>query len=269
MLNKWVWIFLGLIMAIPGSLFSATTYPSFVDTQNIQLSSGAYWREAPTVNSGVTTYLMISNFDFNLMDATSVTTNLASAATYVDTLFRGAIVPFAVSSTSNIPSSDWIVCDGSSYVIVVGNNDQLANLLGSTWGVAPTGSFMVPNLSSKYLRGLDSGAGIDVSTNRVLGDSQSGSTYWGSNALSSRFAGTYTTNSTGTHQHTIDDYVGGYSGGSNEGIHGDTKPNQYGLQWERVTGISVDSHTHSIYTVSGGDVETRPPTLVMVYCIKK
>jgi microcystin-dependent protein len=79
----------------------------------------------------------------------------------------GAIMSFAMNS----PPSGWVICNGAEYAIA--DYGDLHTAIGTTWGALTNGSggagsthFRVPDLRGEFLRGVDSGRGLD--SNRVF-----------------------------------------------------------------------------------------------------
>ena len=72
----------------------------------------------------------------------------------------GTIIPFA---GTNIPQG-WILCDGNSYS-TNGLYSKLYEAIGSVWGSGGAGSFNVPDLRGRFLRGVDGDADRDLDKN--------------------------------------------------------------------------------------------------------
>ncbi len=65
----------------------------------------------------------------------------------------GSIVAYA----GNLPApAGWLVCDGSQEEI--DDYSQLAAILGTAWGTADQGYFILPDLRGMFLRGVDKSA---------------------------------------------------------------------------------------------------------------
>lgn len=67
----------------------------------------------------------------------------------------------------NPPPNGWLFCNGASFYAHI--YDALFSVIGYTYG-GSGGVFQVPDLRGKFIRGLDSGRGLDPG--RVLGSSQ-------------------------------------------------------------------------------------------------
>jgi len=108
-------------------------------------------------------------------------------------------------------------------------------------------TFNLPDLRGEFIRGLDSGRGVD--TDRTRGSSQNDATALPNNA--------FTTSNPGNHSH-------GYNGGSLKSLQGDNAGNDdYAGGGGTTSGAG--SHTH---TIGGGDAETRPRNIALLACIK-
>ena len=153
-------------------------------------------------------------------------------------------------SASPVAPAGWLVCDGKSYLVAVypGLFAAISTLYGV--GTDKTGgtTFSVPDMRGQFVRGVDSGAGIDVG--RTLGTKQTDTiqnitgAYTGSATIAN--AGT---NGTGA-IYTTGDYQGsgGYNGGGN------------GANYQR---ILMDA-SRSVRTSK----ETRPTNIALVALIK-
>ncbi|WP_455465839.1 phage tail protein [Bartonella sp. B39] len=145
----------------------------------------------------------------------------------------------------------WLLCDGKAY-----SRKTYANLfatLGETWGRGDGHStFNVPDLRGMFLRGLDSGKGVDKE--RQIGSRQEESFKAHSHEGK--------TDSAGAHTHRIDKlsfssmnaYSGNFSG-------------CYRISGEERTGYS-GLHEHDIILEKTGGDETRPVNVAVVYAVK-
>lgn len=75
----------------------------------------------------------------------------------------GTIVPFG---GDQVPAG-WLLCDGKSYASV-GNYANLFSAIGTAWGSGGAGSFNVPDLRGRFLRGVDAGAGRDLDMDKRI-----------------------------------------------------------------------------------------------------
>jgi phage-related tail fiber protein len=76
----------------------------------------------------------------------------------------GAIQAFAVTA---VPVG-WLACDGSTFASAA--YPALATALGTIWGAAPAGQTRLPDLRGEFVRGWDSGRGVDAG--RTFGTAQ-------------------------------------------------------------------------------------------------
>ncbi|PIT67969.1 phage tail protein [Bartonella tribocorum] len=147
----------------------------------------------------------------------------------------------------------WLLCDGKEY-----SRKNYANLfavLGETWGKGDgQTTFNVPDLRGMFLRGVDSGKGIDKG--RLLGSRQEESfkahTHEGK------------TDSTGKHQHSlpmIDNLV--------MDIESSDRKRHIAMVFN--TNMLTDSageHEHKVLLQKTGGDETRPVNMAVVYAVK-
>ena len=175
----------------------------------------------------------------------------------------GSIMPFAGTTAP----AGWLQCRGQA--LSSAQYPELFSVLGTTWGNGSSGSgssvstdFNLPDLRGEFLRGLDSGRGVDAG--RTLGSSQAGATKMPTTAF------TGTTNSTGAHTHTIkrsvvQSGVAHYHTDSfTDRVAGVPAPSGPGD--DAITG-SEGAHSHTV-SISGGDSETRPRNVSVNYIIK-
>ena len=171
------------------------------------------------------------------------------------------VVSFTISTVPN----GWLECDGSAISRVTYKN--LYDVLGVTFGNGDTTTtFNLPDLRGCFLRGQDNGASVDpdAASRTDRGDGTGGDNVGSKQAnATKRPNSSYTSNSTGAHQHsTVHSWAtGSYSPNSIQAIH-PTSSVAWG-NW--VFGNSV-AHSHSI--TGGGDNESRPPNVALVWCIK-
>lgn len=102
--------------------------------------------------------------------------------------------------------SGWLACDGSA--VARADYADLFSAIGTAYGAGDgSTTFNLPDLRGEFLRGLDSGRGVDA--NRTLGSAQDEAykshTHTGSssNEGSHTHAGSVTVNSNGAHTHTV------------------------------------------------------------------
>lgn len=111
------------------------------------------------VNNALAGRLIKTN---NLSDLT----NIRNARNNLELDLVGAVLPFATLT----PPSGWIHCNGAELSRSLYGN--LFSVIGVNFGSGNgTTTFNLPDLRGEFIRGLDSGRGVDVS--RPLGSSQS------------------------------------------------------------------------------------------------
>ena len=157
--------------------------------------------------------------------------------------------------------SGWLACDGSA--VARADYADLFSAIGTVHGAGDgSTTFNLPDLRGEFLRGLDSGRGVDA--DRALGSAQgeaykshthtgsssnTGShTHTGSVTVNAAAAHTHavsgTAASAGAHTHTVP--FGSYIGGGGSTYN---SPDDYtNAKWKNVPTTSAGAHTH---TVSG------------------
>ena len=181
----------------------------------------------------------------------------------------GQIVGFA----STVAPEGYLVCDGSSYYQF--DYPELYAMIGNQFG-GPSGYFNVPDLRGQFLRGAD------MST-QMPGMFQDDSTKMPNN----RFKAIGNSSSAGSHAHNVSVGGGshghgtftravnfsrqGFESGDNEAVKSVFASNSGvvgGSHSHSGTASSAGNHTHSLnINVSGGDAETRPMNMGVLYCI--
>jgi microcystin-dependent protein len=165
----------------------------------------------------------------------------------------GAVVAFGMNSAP----AGWLICNGDTVPNGVGtiqgrtaNFSALHTLLGSSHGAAGR----LPDLRGLFVRGQGSS---------VIGSN----TYTGTFALRQGDATKLPTtaltgvaDSAGSHSHTYT-YRGGtaQSGNSIAGVW---------IGTGNANTSSAGAHTHTVTINAGGDAETRPANIALLYCIK-
>lgn len=168
----------------------------------------------------------------------------------------GMVMHFA----GTVAPSGWLVCDGSA--VARADYADLFSAIGTVYGAGDgSTTFNLPDLRGEFLRGLDSGRGVDA--DRALGSAQGEAykshTHTGSssNTGSHTHTGSVTVNSGGAHTHTVSGTAasngahthtvpfGSYAGGGSTYNSPDDYTNTV---WKNVPTTSNGAHTH---TVSG------------------
>ncbi len=156
--------------------------------------------------------------------------------------------------------SGWLACDGSA--VARADYADLFSAIGTTYGAGDgSTTFNLPDLRGEFLRGLDSGRGVDA--DRALGSAQGEAykshTHTGSssNTGSHTHTASVTVNSDGAHTHTVSGTAesngahthtvpfGSYVGGGSTYNSPDDYTN---FLWKYLPTTSAGAHTH---TVSG------------------
>jgi microcystin-dependent protein len=172
--------------------------------------------------------------------------------------------PFTSDSIAALNALGWLPCDGTSYK----KQDyaslalSILNNFGGTGGF--TGTFNVPDLRGRFLRGADQGAGHDPNAATRTMINQGGDTGDNVGSLQAFATGKpnnpFTTDSQGLHSHNVQHAPVNNNAYAIAGSH-------YGL-WneDSVTTGSAGDHFHNI--TSGYDVESRPINTYVNFIIK-
>lgn len=140
--------------------------------------------------------------------------------------------------------SGWLVCDGSA--VARADYADLFSAIGTVYGAGDgSTTFNLPDLRGEFLRGLDSGRGVDA--DRALGSAQEEAykshTHTGSssNTGSHTHTGSVTVNSDGAHTHTVSGTA------ASNGTHTHT------VRWYRSSGGSVSTATAVLESNAAGN----------------
>lgn len=179
----------------------------------------------------------------------------------IETIPIGCIFPF---SSDTVPDN-YAVCDGTA--LNISDYQELFSVIKTNFNhtdIDPNISFNLPDLRGLFVRGLD--------TSRNIGSVQNFSTAMPAIPFTISYDGahTHTVSSAGAHTHSTTFNTAVQSGSSTQCL---SLPN-YNGQVTLATSSAGD-HTHSLstdglhsHTLSGGDFETRPNNLALVYIIK-
>lgn len=162
----------------------------------------------------------------------------------------GAVQTFALTSAP----TGWLACDGSA--ISRSTYSTLFSAIGTTFGSGNgTTTFTIPDLRDRFVRSS--------------GDSRAvGTTAAHTTALPSGSSYTVTINSAGDHTHTAGDEhrSGTQQCDGPDWLQGEVTANT-GYGWHDRTTSTAGAHTHTA-SLGGGDTETAPAHIVLLYCIK-
>lgn len=163
----------------------------------------------------------------------------------------------------------WLLCDGASYQVTSYSN--LFAVIGVSCGNGGgLGSFNVPDLRGRFLRGFSGETNNDTDKNSRTNISNGGNTgnrlatYQGD---ATRFPETAATTENGSHSHTYSDviwveHIGPENRWGNQGHDND---NDYIFRDPVPETDPNGNHTHSL---TGGNNETRPKNFSVNYIIK-
>ncbi len=161
-----------------------------------------------------------------------------------------AVFPFA-----SVPST-YLICNGQA--ISRTTYAALYAKIGTTYGAGDgSTTFNLPDLRGEFIRGWDNGRGVD--SGRALGSTQA----QGTARPTTAFTGTTSTDGAHTHGHGNQPNLVGAGGTANFGY----TPGSTGMATSPTT-TSAGNHTHTVSITGGGDSETRPRNVAMVYAIK-
>lgn len=223
--------------------------------ENSLLDSGDYNAALSDVAADFNNPLPIEMGGTGASTQESALPNIGAVSTfYISTLFAGAIGTFA----SETPPPGWLIANGGAVSREV--YKTLFLRYGTRFGGGDGSStFNLPDLRGVFLRGLDSGRGLDVS--RSAGTEQSDEneshTHGGSTA------------SSGSHTHSSERFalvtgpsppvsliIGSWGGGSGAGQSVGTSAT-----------TAVGPHTHDI-TIDAAGSEFRPKNTAVLCCVK-
>lgn len=281
----------GVVRNADGSVFPTGNYSMKFRIYTLASGGTAIWTEEQTgirIEGGVYSVLLgkitsLGNIAFNQTLYLGVSVDggtelspralftAAPAARYAlrspGSIPSGMVVSFA-GPLAKVPDG-WLPCDGRA--LKSSDFPTLYDRIGTTYGNGSGGmgagsgtNFNVPDLRSEFIRGLDSGRGVDA--NRTVGSFQDWATSVPVNPFSLQLS------AAGSHSHTVtilnrngigSVYMGGlHAEVRNNGINSSSDAASYSGATQ-ITG----NHTHSI-TFTGGDTETRPVNTAVYFFIK-
>jgi microcystin-dependent protein len=161
----------------------------------------------------------------------------------------GGVMFFAMNSAP----TGWLVANGAN--VSRTTYSALFAAIGTTFGVGNgSTTFTLPDLRGEFIRGWDSGRGID--TGRVFGSLQTDEFRTHTH--------TGTTNTTGAHTHAFRE--GTTEPGDSANVV-DSAPTAGQGNFTVITSSAGD-HFHTFTTAATGGVETRPRNVALLACIK-
>ncbi|WP_332060837.1 Bgr_08870 family protein [Bartonella sp. CB74] len=159
----------------------------------------------------------------------------------------GFIATFAMQQ---VPRG-WLLCDGATYERE--EYPQLFEAIGEQWGADSETTFKVPDFRGMFLRGLDSGRGLDPE--RDFATEQQDSIRSHTHDCTLETAGQHTHN----FRYLYTTRGVGQIGGRNPA---------FGNFQDSANTQPAGAHTHKATISSTGEVETRPVNATVVYAIK-
>ena len=158
---------------------------------------------------------------------------------------------------------DGLYCDGS--VVSRTTYVDLFNVVGVIYGVGDgSTTFNLPDLRGQFLRGVDSGAGVDpnAGARTARADGVSGDNVGTGQADATAKNGLTASSSTdGAHTHTYTSFL---TSPATASVH---EPANNDGNFGNATTSSSGSHSHTI-TIGAGDSETRPVNISVKYYIR-
>lgn len=179
-----------------------------------------------------------------------------------DLLPIGTVISFSGSSDS-LPNN-WLLCDGAQK-----NPKDLPRLyaaIGTTWGGTKDVYFNLPDLRGVFLRGVDSGKNADPDAAKRLARSPGGNSGDAVGSFQDWATGiprkSFETDEQGLHKHNFPSFAdSNHLWAKGRGDEG----NFVVVNAKRET-EPAGPHKHSI--AGGGDSETRPPNVAVIYAIR-
>ena len=176
---------------------------------------------------------------------------LADLSSYLPS---GIILPWAGGL---VAPTGWLLCDGTAYLIAT--YPKLSAAIGTAWNTsAPAGSFNVPDFRGAFLRGLDSGRGLDPS--RAFATFQGDMFASHTHAQNAHAHGTTEFN----HSHVYQTPVGAsaYQGGGSFAVNAGSPASTQGA----VTGLTINAATAT--NLNTGGAETAPKNYAVPFIIR-
>lgn len=240
-------IFLFYIFILTQAMSNAETY---FQTNQLHFDSGKTGFIPSTPNLASSPTKIVGGLA--LENGIIISGQLRTLIDYV-TPFVGAIMPLSVTNNAKIPGG-WLPCDGRE--IAISTYPTLYKAIGTKWGTAsnPTLLFKIPNLSDYFIQGTSSTRAVSSSQNSAIANH------------THTITGTTETVSA-SHSHSI---AGPPHAVIYNTIEGPDDGRYPGWTVEPITntGISDDTHTHTLNIASAGGSEMLPKRIYLIYCIK-
>lgn len=165
----------------------------------------------------------------------------------------GVIIHYSEATYDN---EGWLICDGTS--VSKAKYAALYNIIGDKWGVSSKGPdyFAVPDFRGVFLRGLDSGRGLD--SNREFASFQASENKSHTHNATCSMAGEHSHDML---QETSDDNPGAAYPNFQNG------PGKY-LSLDPPPIKPAGAHTHGVVIQNDGGSEARPCNYSILYLIK-
>lgn len=165
----------------------------------------------------------------------------------------GAVCSFAGTSAPD----GWLVCDGAA--VSRTTHAALFAQIGTAFGAGDgSTTFTLPDLRGEFVRGLDSGRGVDAA--RVLGTAQD----WATGAPKTKSAAAGRLLKDGTTNADLSTYPNTALGFVR--ITSATDPQAHSTAGGSV--LNLSDNEPDLAFVANGDDETRPRNVALLYCIK-
>lgn len=178
---------------------------------------------------------------------------------YVNSIIAN-ILPVGVPLPSpyEVCPDGWLECNGQAF------NKTENPFLAKAY---PTG--VLPDLRGEFLRGADSGRGVDPNRKILSVQSSENKAHTHTGEAVSKDLGTKTTTSDGNHTHKLPwQAKGSGGGGAGADYYGRwaTDTREAGIHNHRVV---LGSHNHSLDINSSGGSESRPRNVAFMYIVRK
>jgi microcystin-dependent protein len=166
----------------------------------------------------------------------------------------------------------WLPCDGRPVnskllPILFEKIGRLHGAGGALTAEGLQGDFNLPDLRGVFLRGVDRGKGLDSEERKPASEESRNYDYIGSfqDFATARPKNAFVTDKPGNHSHAPDGGELVFSDGNETSADEDTTPGQTNVT-ERKKLVPAGDHSHKV--IEGGDKETRPVNISVLYVIR-